>query len=445
MNHQEIETNLLGSIYASNHLWDTLAYLCDDCDSRFAGTAEERKAGDFLLERFLDFGLVNVHGESFEMRGWERGSALLSVETGEGWQVLNACIALPGSFGCDLQAEIIDLGSGTAADFSRAGETLNGKIVLTSSDGPGRGEKYAAAREAGAAAFIFANASPGFLAPTGSIADTLPAVGLAYEHAARIRRLLKYGPLQAKLTIQAEVKTVTARNIVAELPGNDPDQGWVIACGHYDGHDICQGAHDNAAAIATLVEAARLLNPLRDQLKMGIRFVFFSGEELGLYGSYAYARQHAAEMDEIRLVVNADVVAAAMPLVLRVQSSPELAAYLRSLPLDALDCTVFDGPGAFIQNSDHFPFSLAGVQAVWALTSHAPNGRSWGHTAADTLDKVEPRLLRQTAASLTRLLWRMASEPDAVPRGRKPSEQVKADVIAAGFEKSLRAAGNWPF
>ena len=176
------------------------------------------------------------------------------------------------------------------------------------------------------------------------------------------------------LTIAAQVKTVTARNIVGEIPGTAPEEGWIVACGHYDGHDIGQGAQDNAAASAILMEAARLLAPYRDQLKLGIRFILFSGEELGLYGSYAYAREHAAQLDNVRLVFNADVVGMAMPLVLRTQASPELAAYLRGLPLDELDAVVNDGPGSFIQNSDHFPFSLAGVQSVWALTSQPATG-----------------------------------------------------------------------
>lgn len=95
-------------------------------------------------------------------------------------------------------------------------------------------------------------------------------------------------------------------------------------------------------------------------------------------------------------------------------------------------------------NSDHFPFSLAGIQAIWALTSSAPSG-AWIHTAADILDKVEPRLLRQTAASVARLLWRMTSNPEGIPQGRKTAEELQKDLVAAGFEKALRASGKWPF
>ena len=142
---------------------------------------------------------------------------------------------------------------------------------------------------------------------------------------------------------------------------------------------------------------------------------------------------------------NADVVGMAMPLVLQMQSSPQLADYFRGLPLVDLDAVVDDGPKSFIMNSDHFPFSLAGVSAVWAVTSmpHAPQG--WVHTAADTLDKVDPRILRQTAGTVARLFLRMASDAGRLPRGQKSAEAVQQALKEAGFEKSLRASGKWPF
>lgn len=356
-----------------------------------------------------------------------------------------ACLALPGTPGCQIEAEIIDAGEGSQADFQRLGSQAAGKIVLTSASGPSRGEKYQNTIEAGAAAFIFSGGQPGLLAPTGSIGGELPAIGLASEHTARLRRKLARGPVAARLSIDAKIHPVTARNIVAEIPGRDPDAGWILAGGHYDGHDIAQGAQDNATGTAALVEAARLLAPMQSHLNIGIRFVLFSGEELGLFGSYAYARQHADQYDQIRMVLNADIVGMAMPLVLRTQASPELAAYFRSLPLDELDAVVNDDPKAFIMNSDHFPFSLAGISAVWAVTSHPASGFGWGHTMADTLDKLDLRVLRQTAACISRLLLHMATDPEHLPRGRKSSEQVQKLVSEAGFEKPLRLSGRWPF
>jgi hypothetical protein len=58
---------------------------------------------------------------------------------------------------------------------------------------------------------------------------------------------------------------------------------------------------------------------------------------------------------------------------------------------------------------------------------------------------VDPRLLRQTAASVTRLLLRLALQPEALPRGSTPPAAVQAAVTAAGFEDQLRYSGRWPF
>jgi Zn-dependent M28 family amino/carboxypeptidase len=434
----------LGEIWTSPDLWNHMVALCDDCNSRFAGTEEERKAGDYILDCFTRYGLQNVHPESFEMPGWERGTARLVLLDGS-TEIEIPCLALPGTYACDLETEIIDIGSGGPDDYAKLAGAAAGKIVLTNPDGLGRMEKYMAAVENGVAGFIFGSNQPGMLAPTGSIGKDTPAIGLAHEHAARIRRLLTKGPLRARLVLTSYVHTVTARNIVGEIPGTDPSQGWIVACGHYDGHDIAQGAGDNAAGTAVIVEAARLLAPLREHLQAGIRFVLFSGEELGLFGSYAYAAAHEAEMDTIRAIFNADVIGMAMPLVLLPQSSPELTAWFKTLPLEDLDVKINDSPKVFIMNSDHFPFSAKGIQAMWAVTSHPASGGGWGHTAADTLDKVELRLMRQSTASATRLLLRMSSGADSLPNIHKTPEQVKQSLIDAGFEKSLRFKDLWPF
>jgi Zn-dependent M28 family amino/carboxypeptidase len=439
-----LEKQILGDLWTSPALWNSMLALCDSFNSRFAGTDEERAAGDYIMDCFKRYGLQNVHPEAFEMPGWERGTARLALLDGSA-EIVVPCLALPGSPSCDLEAEIIDVGNGGPDEYARLSTPAAGKIVLTNSDGLGRMEKYMAAVESGVAAFIFGSNQPGMLAPTGSIGKDTPAIGLAYEHAARIHRLLAKGPLRVRLTLTSAVHIVTARNIVGEIPGADPSQGWIVACGHYDGHDIAQGAGDNAAGSAVVMEAARLLAPLREHLQVGLRFVLFSGEELGLFGSYAYAAAHADEMDTLRAIFNVDVVGMAMPLVLLPQSSPELTAWVRTLPLTDLDVKINDAPKVFIMNSDHFPFSEKGVQAVWAVTSHPASGGGWGHTAADTLDKVEPRLLRQTAASATRLLLRMATAPDSLPRTRKTPDQVKQSLIDAGFEKSLRFKNKWPF
>jgi Zn-dependent M28 family amino/carboxypeptidase len=263
------------------------------------------------------------------------------------------------------------------------------------------------------------------------------------ETTALLRRRLQQDRVRARLTTQSQVLNVTARNIVAELPGTDPDAGWIVVCGHYDGHDIAQGAQDNATGTALVLETARLLAPLRKHLKAGLRFVLFSGEELGMFGSENYVSAHASELDRLLAVFNADVVGLAAPLMLTVQNSPELAGYLHSLPLSELDAQVIDN--RLVPYSDHFPFTLTGVPSLMAATSFPGNGHSWAHTAADTLDKLSLRSLRQAIAGTARILLRMALEPAKLAAKRQPPDQIKQALIDAKWEQPLRLQGRWPF
>ena len=447
MDLTKLECAILGDVWTSSALWDTLRHLCDACNGRFAGTEDERRAAEFALARFQKDGLQNAAIEPFDMRGWQRGEARLELLDGGTARTL-PCMALAGSPAGEVTAEMVDAGPGTPADFERLGDSVAGKAVLASAEGPHRLEKYARACAAGATGFVFASAQPGMLIPAGSLGmgqepAHVPGIGIAFETEALLRRCLQDGQVRVRLSAAGRSQQVTAHNVVAELPGSDPDAGWIVVCGHYDGHDIAQGAQDNATGTAIVLESARLLAPLRAHLRAGIRFVLFSGEELGMFGSQAYVRAHADELDRIRAVFNADIVGLAAPLVLMSQNSPELAAYLRQLDLSGLDAQVVDA--RLVAYSDHFSFTLAGVSSLMAVTSSPGSGRGWAHSAADTLDKLELRPLREAAATTARILLHMALQPEGLPERRRSTAEVRDALVAADLEQPLRLQGRWPF
>ncbi len=127
-----------------------------------------------------------------------------------------------------------------------------------------------------------------------------------------------------------------ADNIVGVLPGTGRVPGYYIISAHYDATALhsfpdpateppwfwwCEnpapGGDDNATGVAIVLEAARALSDL--SFPFDIRFVLFSGEELGLHGSEAYADSAAgyragegafvAPPDTIFGVLNIDMVA----------------------------------------------------------------------------------------------------------------------------------------
>jgi hypothetical protein len=100
------------------------------------------------------------------------------------------------------------------------------------------------------------------------------------------------------------------RNVVAEKPGLvDPAELYLITA-HVD--DLPEGprapgADDNGSGSVAVLVAARLLAP--HDFAHTIRFVLFTGEEQGLRGSAAYAADCRARAENIRGVVNLDMIA----------------------------------------------------------------------------------------------------------------------------------------
>ncbi|MGQ9903471.1 MAG: M28 family peptidase [Anaerolineae bacterium] len=444
------ERSLLGDIMTSDTLWSSLLVLCDDCNGRFVGSDDEQRAAAFIRQSFEQYGLSNAHIEEFPLRGWRRGPANLTVNGHE-----LACIGLPGTPPCDLSAPAIFLGDGEPADFEKAGEAPKGKIALVRGKGSHRLEKYARAVKAGCVGFVFSGAEPNALPPTGSLEFNgepapIPGVGIAYETLCRLERTAARGDMTAHLRVQAELFDAIGHNVIADLtpPGvESPD--WLMMCAHYDGHDIAQGAVDNASGTAAVLEAAKALKVAYDRLAaqgaapaLGIRFALWSGEEVGMLGSSHYAAKHAGELSRIRLVFNCDIVGNPGTLFLGINGhdTDRLVAYFKGLA----DNQLFDiqaGNSIVIPYSDHFSFYLKGVPALMAATG---GGKSPGpHTHGDTLDKVDVRAVRSATVFAARALLRLACDPAPLPARHATTEEVQDVLRKAGYEDLLKAQSRW--
>lgn len=455
---QAIDRAICGEVWASDAVARHLEMLCLDCGGRFAGSENYRQAVEVMTRLWQDYGLVDVHTEPFPMTAWQRGSA--SLEMLQPASRIYPCIALPYAPSCDMEAELIDLGYGLSPDFEAAGDAVRGKIALVMNGAPpgaGRAphrmEKYMQAKSAGAAAFIFMDNEPGMLSPTGSLAydergpldQALPSIGIAYEVGMDLRQWGRRGPVKARLHLENNLSKSTSWNVVGDIPGRDAGDGRMLLFGaHLDGHDIAQGAIDNASGVAGITEAARVLVKQKEHLPRTVRFICFGVEELGLLGSYAYARAHPELMDSIQFVFNMDVVGGDGTLALVFQNCSELVPHFKQLtePL----ATACDLHEMLIPFSDHFPFTLKGVPAAFIASGPGqPGKRGWGHTAADTLEKVNVQNVRSAAALTARLAVRLANETLPWPGRRRSPDEVKAVLEAQGVDKLLRMEGAWPF
>ena len=108
-----------------------------------------------------------------------------------------------------------------------------------------------------------------------------------------IRNYFKLGP-------------VKYHNVIASIPGTKYPDEYVIVSGHLDAYDVASGAIDCGTGIGPMMEAARLIALSGAKPKRTILFIAFAGEEFGLLGAQAWAKQHEKELGKISNMFNRD-------------------------------------------------------------------------------------------------------------------------------------------
>jgi Zn-dependent M28 family amino/carboxypeptidase len=427
----------LGRAWVDDRAWEFITRLTS-IGNRMGGGDGERRAAGLVAEAFRAAGVDDVREAPFEMLAWQRGDSALELRSPD--ERTFDAIALPYSPSGDVEGELVDVGYGTPAEVDET--DVEGKIAVASTTSPSGGrfvhrmEKFGYAVESGAEAFVFVNHVPGQLPPTGSLTfgeeAVAPAVGVSGETGAWLTEYADRGAT-ARLRVDARSEPGESRNVVGRLGPDTEEELLVVA--HYDAHDIAEGALDNGCGVATVVVAARVLASM--DLPIGVRVAAVGCEETGLLGSEHLADQ--LDRDRLKAVVNVDGAGRFRDLVAMTHSSDATERVARRVgERTRHPIRVKPEPHPF---SDQWPFVRRGVPALQLHSDSAERGRGWGHTHADTRDKVDDRNVREHGM-LTALLVRELAREDDVPR-LDPDELVAA-FRAEDFETGMRAAGLWP-
>jgi len=100
---------------------------------------------------------------------------------------------------------------------------------------------------------------------------------------------------------------VTYPNVIGEIPGTtNPDDIYIIGA-HIDDVQGAPGADDNGSGSVATLLAADILSKF--QWSCTLRFAFWTGEEQGLLGSYAYAQRAYQQGENILGYLNLDMIA----------------------------------------------------------------------------------------------------------------------------------------
>lgn len=430
---QAVDRALIADVYLSDEPWKNLVTLCEEFGSRFGGTEGERGARDFIRSRFEAYGMDRVAVEEFPYNGWVRGTARLEVLAPRPMEI--PCIALPYCPPGTVEADLVYLGDGHPDDYAAHAERLRGSICMVTTRPPRflkrgmhRVEKFGRAVAASAAGFIWMRHEGGLLPETGSLRfdreAEIPGVGVSYEHGMALVRMAKDGPVRVRISGDHVTRPMLSWNIVGELEGRTRPEEILVVGAHFDGHDISVGAADDGAGACVVLEAARALAAHKAVLGRTIRFVTFPLEEIGLIGAENYVRMHAGELGRFVFMLNLDGAGGSGETMLVLQGWPDQVPVFKRLVEETKEAvTVGDRVGLY---SDMYPFAMAGVpSATMATWDPKQVGRGWGHTAADTLDKVNPRDLRRDALVVARLLLRLATREDFRPAHKTPADMRK--------------------
>jgi hypothetical protein len=255
--------------------------------------------------------------------------------------------------------------------------------------------------------------------------DKLPTRVTVHLPAAEYKSIadpLKAGK-QVKLAfnIEAEFKQgpVKQYNVIADIPGTEKPDEFVIVGGHIDSWDGATGTTDNGTGTSTTMEAARLLAKAGAKPKRTIRFILWGGEEQGLHGSRGYVRDHKDEMPKISAVLVHDGgtnyvagISATKPMVPLFE---KVFAPIKDLNKD-MPFTIQEVNGLRSGSSDHDSYLAAGVPGFfWHQRGKAVYRRTH-HTQYDTFDAAIPEYQKHSSMVIAVGAYGIANLDALLPR-----------------------------
>ena len=480
-------------------------YMDDRIGARLTNSPQMRQAEAWTQSQFKTWGLRNVRKEPFAFgRGWSIVSSSVRMTAPRALQLTAIPVAWTPGTGGAVTAPIVVAPMKRDRDFEAWRGKLAGKIVLITlpNDGSEPGEppfkrlsddevrKLDRYRQPDydpeAVDRILKRVSFGtkldsFLKSERALAwvrmayrdgkllhgegrgyqvgqtPALPGIELAAEDYRRLTRLAKTGPaptLEINTNVQFDDSDPNAYNILAEIPGSDAGGGYVMAGAHLDSWVAGDGAADNGAGSAVVMEAARILSTLGVRPRRTIRFALWAGEEQGLLGSLAYVEKYLATRAPAPAGdVNADRFFRwryRFPITPRA-GYKDLVAYfnidngsgrLHGIHAEGNVAAVgmlrewlqpFNSMGANsvvatpTGGTDHVFMQAVGVPGYQFIQDPLDYNTRVHHSSIDTFDHLKAEDMRQASVVLAGVLFQAANSAKTLPRMPLPTQGVVTD------------------
>ena len=462
-------TAIAGAGMYGTHTFDYLTQLSDEVGARVTGSPEAARAVQWGVDTMKAIGLENVHAEKYQIwRGWTRGSAEAWLVSPTRRKLMVDSMGWVGSTAAGgVDAQLVEVNLNFIADeMAKNSASWSGKILLVRRKGaapvraPGQadtsfgdfGKFLVKAHEAHAVAVIGGQgggkAQGIHLTHTGILGFAtyydIPVVSMSNEDQSQLERMLdadKKVTLHINVQNTATAGPVEAANVVGEIRGSGNPEQVIVVGGHLDSWDLAQGSTDNGCGAATTLGAAEAI--VRSGLKprRTIRFVLFTGEEQGLLGSFAYVKEHQSEMaNHLGDIILDDGQGAVIGIDVGGHDDVKLSVIAFARSLRAMGVTSVGSDPEF--GTDTGPFILAGVPGINMMQDPSQYGITH-HSAADTLDQVDPAILSRNAAIEAVTAFWIADMPLRFSTPW-PAERTKKMLIDTHHDGEMKAYGIWP-
>lgn len=366
--------------------WQELVDLSFD---RVTGTEGEAKAAEYLKKACEDLG-VKAEIEPYEIDTSDIHTAKLVTAGGKEYTVFG--VAHSGSTPAEgITAPLAYAGEGKLdTDFI----DIKGKIVLVSGMVPGGLAKKL--KEKGAVGFLTVHGGyyDDDIIAKGPRVRTLPAEanvdlpGLSIHMRDARDLVCEHLGEDVTLTLSQTPGKLTARNVVAVIPGTTVPEEEVVLSAHFDTVIYAKGSWDNGSGSVTLLEA--LHHFLENPPARTVRLLWCGSEEIGLVGSRKYCEAHKEELGKIIYDINIDMLGAPLSRTLFCASADESVLHYLEVYAKIKGFPVKSELGMY--SSDSSSFAGAGVPAA-SFGQDMPRGGAEIHNYRDTLDEVDPQRL----------------------------------------------------
>ena len=363
---------------------------------RTGGSAEERRAAEYLMDAFTEVG-VDAHLEEFEVDMATVHEATLTVD-GKNIPCRGYLCAGSG----EVEAPLYYLTENDRYSLS----LCRGNIVMI--DGYLGAWRYRDMLENGAVGFITYDGNVNYadrdidrreLRSYVSEGKKMPGVNINAKDAVDI---INSNAKTARITLKQDEYKGTSQNVVADVKGETDD--LIIFTAHYDSTSLSQGAYDNMSGSIGLVAMADHFakNPTRYSL----RFILCGSEERGLLGSKAYCAAHEDELKNVALVINLDMIGCIMgKFIACATCEAALVNYITYLGYElGFQVKAYQD----VYSSDSTPFADKGVPAVSFARVAGPNLAPI-HNSYDTAAVMKTEHMQKDIDFITAFASRMAN------------------------------------